>query len=171
MPSQSCCLHLYFIAQATFGADAGDVRQRGGGVSLVSRRRCPRPYRRLRSLLWSVPLVPQGGEGGRLPQQPHVPSPSNSQVLLTIGWKTDLHLTFQDCYCEWAWRCPWISEGGRPSRAWQRRGDGKKKLFYRQDQPWEYRLTIYRYANIVWFSKYRWNIVIAYFFFHITQYF
>ena len=24
--------------------------------------------------------------------------------------------------------------------------------------------TIYRYANIVWFSKYRWNIVIAFFF-------
>ena len=32
-----------------------------------------------------------------------------------------------------------------------------------RDQAWEYRLTIYRYANIVWFSKYRWNIVIAFF--------
>ena len=31
------------------------------------------------------------------------------------------------------------------------------------EQAWEYRLTIYRYANIVWFSKYRWNIVIAFF--------
>jgi len=37
------------------------------------------------------------------------------------------------------------------------------------DQAWEYRLTIYRYANIVWFSKYHWNIVIA-FFYHITRY-
>ena len=31
------------------------------------------------------------------------------------------------------------------------------------NQPWAYRLTIYGYANIVWFSKYRWNIVIAFF--------
>ena len=30
-------------------------------------------------------------------------------------------------------------------------------------QPSAYHLTIYRYANIVWFSKYRWNIVIVFF--------
>ena len=34
------------------------------------------------------------------------------------------------------------------------------------DQPSAYRLTIYRYANIVWFSKYRYRI----FFYHITRY-
>ena len=31
------------------------------------------------------------------------------------------------------------------------------------DQPAAYRFVIYRYANIMWFSKYRWNIVIAFF--------
>ena len=34
------------------------------------------------------------------------------------------------------------------------------------DQPSAYHLTIYRYANIVWFSKYRWNIVIVFFFYY-----
>ena len=38
------------------------------------------------------------------------------------------------------------------------------------DQPSAYRLTIYCYANIVWFSKYCWNIVITFFFGHITRY-
>ena len=38
------------------------------------------------------------------------------------------------------------------------------------DQPSGYRLTIYRFVVIVWFSKYRWNIVIAFFFENITQY-
>ena len=32
-----------------------------------------------------------------------------------------------------------------------------------QNQPSAYCLTIYRYANIVSFSKYRWNMVIAFF--------
>ena len=35
--------------------------------------------------------------------------------------------------------------------------------FFAYNQPWEYRLTIYRFAIIVCFSKYRWNIVIAFF--------
>jgi hypothetical protein len=46
----------------------------------------------------------------------------------------------------------------------------KSNLTWYHVQPSGYRLTIYRFVVIVWFSKYRWNIVIAFFLDNITRY-
>ena len=58
-----------------------------------------------------------------------------------------------------------ILQQHRTANSWHRALDGDATCLASawQGQAWEYRLTIYRYANIVWFSKYRWNIVIAFF--------